>query len=162
MCDIEWSPDHKTLLVTFTSATPAESQSCIEYLVQYMKQVVDNGNMFTMRVDTSQMGASPGFPTVRMLVQFMKEYRSRCEKQMKGTAIMIENSVLRWLLNTVFSLQPPASPVHIVSSLVEADQYIQDAIQGCARQNCAYTYRKNEEQEALLSPTDQQLLSGGQ
>ena len=158
MCDIEWSPDHKTLLVKFTSTTAAESQSCVDYLVQYMKQVIDNGNMFTMRVDTSQMGASPGFPTVRMLVEFMKQYRSKCAQQMKGTAIMIENSVLRWLLNSAFSLQPPASPVHIVSSLADADAYVQDAIQGCARQNCKYAYQKNTEQEALLSHDDQQLL----
>jgi hypothetical protein len=159
MCDIEWSSDHKTLLVRFASTTTNESQACVEHLVQYMKQVLDNGNLFTMRVDTSQMAASPGFPTVRMLVQFMKSYRPRCAAQMKGTAIMIENSVLRWLLNTAFSLQPPASPVHIVSTLPEADAYIQDAINGCGRTNCEYRYHKNEAQETLLSSADQQLLA---
>lgn len=159
MADISWSPDNRTIYAVFAGDTPEQAQVCIEQLVEYMKKVLDNGNMFTMRVDTTAMHASPGFGSVKMLIQFMKAYRPKCAAQMKGTAIVIRSAVIRWLVNTMFSLHPPTSPVTLVESLGSADTYIHDAIQGTVRANTEFRYQKNREQESLLTAEDRDLCA---
>ena len=160
MCDIQWSPDNRTIHATFVSTTKEDSQRCVVELSEYMKKVLDNGNMFTMRVDTRQMHTSPGFSSVRLLIAFMKAYRPKCAAQMMGSAIVIENSVIRWLVNTMFSLHPPSSPVTLVATMDEADSYIARAIDGVVQKNASYSYTSNSGQESLLSAEDRVLLEG--
>ena len=159
MCDIQWSRDHRTIFAKFNADNTETAQECVVQLADYMKQVLDNGNMFTMRVDTTSMKASPGFKSVKYLIRFMKEYRPKCATQMKGSAIVLENSVLRWLVNTMFSIHPPTSPVTLVSSLDEADRYIQSAIDGEVGKNQMYVYEKNEEQERMLTTSERSLCA---
>ena len=159
MAEIRWSPDNRTIFAAFAGDTPAEARDCIQQLIDYMKKVLDNGNMFTMRVDTTAMRASPGFSSVKILVKFMREYRPKCAAQMRGTAIIIESAVIRWLVNTMFVLQPPASPVTLVETLEEAEAYIARAVRGEAGKNQDFTYQKNSEQENLLDASDRSLCA---
>ena len=159
MCDITWSDDHRTIYANFVADDTETAQQCVEQLASYMKQVLDNGNMFTMRVDTTRMRASPGFGSVKSLIRFMKEYRPKCAAQMKGSAILLQNPVLRWLVNTMFAIHPPTSPVTLVSSLAEADQYIKNAIDGEVSKNQAYVYERNEDQERMLTAEERELCA---
>ena len=115
--------------------------------------------MFTMRVDTTRMRASPGFGSVKSLIRFMKQYRPKCAAQMKGSAILLQNPVLRWLVNTMFSIHPPSSPVTLVSSLAEADLYIKNAIEGVVAKNKSFVYERNEDQERMLSAAERELCA---
>jgi hypothetical protein len=68
-------------------------------------------------VDLSNLGVPPGFEYVQRLVSFLVETDSLRARRCGATVIVAPNAGLRMLVSTVCTIQPPCTPVEIVSAL---------------------------------------------
>ena len=127
--ELRWSEDQQTIYADLRAPTREASNKAVEDLVTYLGQTLDNGNTFTLRINTSESSAC-GSQGIKTIVAFMRKYRPKCAEQMRGSALVIQSKVVRWVINTLFYIQAPASPVTVVSTLENADAYIARALAG--------------------------------
>ena len=127
--ELRWSADQRTMYADLRAPSREASNKCVEDLVTYLGQTLDNGNTFTLRINTVESAAC-GSQGIKTIVAFMRKYRPKCARQMRGSALVIQRKLVRWVINTLFYIQAPASPVTVVSTLEGADAYIARALAG--------------------------------
>jgi hypothetical protein len=88
-----------------------------------LQQLLDNGQPFTLFVDTSELKKVP-LSVCLDIVRFMKTNRPLCRLYLKASAVIVKNEFIRGLLQYVFTLSPPVSPNAVVKTPEEAIQFI--------------------------------------
>ena len=72
-------------------------------------------------VDLSNLGVPPGFDYVQRLVGFLVETDALRAERCGTTVIVAPSTALRTLVSTVCTIQPPCTPVEIVSERPRAE-----------------------------------------
>ena len=61
----------------------------------------------------------------KLLSEFMKTSKDALIQYLKGTALHIPFTLCRLFIKAAFAIQPPSTPVQLVTSTEEGQQYIQ-------------------------------------
>jgi len=80
------------------------------------RESLDGVKRIELIVDLSNLGAPPDFGYVQRLIGFLTETDKLRAERCGTTLVVAPNPTLRALVTTVCTLQPPCTPVEIVSN----------------------------------------------
>ena len=114
--------DNNVIQVTLVSAADGISPSDIDDFLAGLVVFLDQKIPFFLIIDASKVHtASLNFAT--RIVNFMRENREKFKLYTRATAVIITSSIVRYILNVVFSFQPPVSPHEVVSNIEDAHAF---------------------------------------
>ena len=85
---------------------------------------LEKQQQFTMFIDASEMGVVP-FAYALKAASFLKKKRPLFKQFLQASSVFIRSELVRSLLNSVFLLQPPASPNLIVNNEADGMDFIE-------------------------------------
>lgn len=114
--------ENNVIKVTLVSGEDGISPSDLDDFLAGLVVFLDQKIPFFLIIDASKLHtASMNFAT--RIVNFMRENREKFRLYTRATAILITSAIVRYILQLVFSLQPPVSPHKVVSNIAEALEF---------------------------------------
>lgn len=93
-------------------------------LLDMLQKVLDNGQPFTLVVDATKLGTVP-MSIPLDIVKFMKLNRGKFRDFCKASAIIVNSTFIKGLLEWVFTLSPPVSPNVVCRDVAEAFKFVE-------------------------------------
>ena len=97
----------------------------ILHVIGFMRDQLHAKRSFFMILDTSRIESPPPLADAKLLSEFMKTSKDALIQYLKGTALHIPFTLCRLFIKAAFAIQPPSTPVQLVTSTEEGQQYIQ-------------------------------------
>lgn len=134
------SPVHESKFVSFyTSTWPAvqvtfgpapTDQKEFEQYLSWLRELYSAQQRFRIMFD----GSSVGFGSLKYIdqqVKFMKENEDNTIKLMEKAAIVVNSPMAKQIVNIVFKLKPPATPIRVFDNIQQAWTWlISDSLEG--------------------------------
>ena len=79
-------------------------------MTAYLKRDVP----FSWVIDTSNFELKVSLPFVPKIIKFMKENKEKIMKNMVRTVLIMDSSVIKTLLKSLFAVHPPVTPFEVV------------------------------------------------
>ena len=86
-------------------------------------QMLERKQRFALLVDARSVKMVKA-KAIPLLARFIRDNRPAFATYLKGSALIVENAVIRVLLNALFKLQPPVSPNTVTATLPEAETFV--------------------------------------
>lgn len=99
-------------LVKVTLNNTPESKEDFQSFLDQWNELYENQRDFYFLFDTRNVGLPHIKYSIRM-AQFIKELRNRPHQYLQQSIILINNNKIKWMLDFIFTLQPPVAPVYI-------------------------------------------------
>ena len=93
-------------------------------LLDMLQKILDNQQPFTLVVDSSKLGTVP-MSIPLDIVKFMKLNRSKFRDYCKASAIIVNSTFIKGLLDWVFTLSPPVSPNVVCKDVADAFKFVE-------------------------------------
>tara|TARA_B100000575_G_C23087628_1_gene626876 strand:- start:287 stop:724 length:438 start_codon:yes stop_codon:yes gene_type:complete len=107
----EFDRNRFPLVKVILNNTPESDEDFQSFLDQW-NELYQNQRDFHFLFDTRNVG----FPHIKYsirMAQFIKELRNRPHQYLQQSIILINNNKIKWMLDFIFTLQPPVAPVYI-------------------------------------------------
>lgn len=93
-------------------------------LLDMLQKVLDNSQPFTLVVDATKLGTVPMSIPID-IVKFMKLNRNKFRDYCKASAIIVNSTFIKGLLDWVFTLSPPVSPNVVCKDVADAFKFVE-------------------------------------
>lgn len=93
-------------------------------LLDMLQKILDNQQPFTLVVDSSRLGTVP-MSIPLDIVKFMKLNRTKFRDYCKASAIIVNSTFIKGLLDWVFTLSPPVSPNAVCKDVADAFKFVE-------------------------------------
>ncbi len=107
--------------IKFANFSPTDNQFR-RFLID-LKSVLDQHHEFTLFVDTTDL-PSTRLAYALQVAEFMRDNRLLFKEYCKASVLVINNDVVRTLLQTIFKIQKPVSPNKIVNNVCDGMEFL--------------------------------------
>jgi len=112
-------------VLLFTVAPEPTPGSFQTEFIDKVNSMLDRKETFSLIFDTQEV-VSISFPVTRQVMKWMSQVRPRLGKHLRCTAIVVNNELVKGVLNTVFTIQKPVAPMMTVSTMDDAWEFIHE------------------------------------
>jgi hypothetical protein len=109
--------------VEMDSSSPTQETFRTDML-DMLQKILDNQQPFTLVVDSSKLGTVP-MSIPLDIVKFMKLNRCKFRDYCKASAIIVNSTFIKGLLDWVFTLSPPVSPNVVCKDVADAFKFVE-------------------------------------
>ena len=87
----------------------------LDPFLEYWKNLYENKEYFSFEIDTTEIHTIPISICTKM-ANYIKLFKKQIPQYLKYSIMIINSNMIRKLLNIIFKLQKPVSPVYIVKN----------------------------------------------
>lgn len=116
---------YEGLLVHIEMDTSTPTQETFRTdLLDMLQKILDNEQPFTLVVDSTKLGTVP-MSIPLDIVKFMKQNRAKFRDYCRASAIIVNSTFIKGLLDWVFTLSPPVSPNVVCKDTADAFKFVE-------------------------------------
>jgi hypothetical protein len=105
--------------------TIEEWTDCKDALENFYQAIEIKQLNFTVIYDISNLGMLP-YTYIKELTDILLKYKDMTETLVIASIIIVNNKLIKNIVNTMFSLYPSERPIRIVNSFGEAKEFIEE------------------------------------
>lgn len=110
-------------IVCFVLPESPGRQDILSGLLSPLDALLTGGRPFSVIIDSSRV-ARVSVDLAMTVARWMKSNRAQISQWLRGTAVIITNNAVHKILNLVFSVQKPTSPLKVVADETLAWEFI--------------------------------------
>jgi hypothetical protein len=92
-----------------------DAEEGLDPFLEYWRDLYKNNEYFSFEIDTTNIHNIPISVCTKM-VSYIKIYKKEIPQYLKYSIMIIDSNMIRKLLNLIFKMQKPVSPVYIVKN----------------------------------------------
>lgn len=119
--------EEKIFRVNIKDAYPKEEEweECKQGLENFYEAIKIKKVNFTILYDITNMGMLP-FNYIKELVSLLMKHRDTSEELVIASIIIVNNKIVKNVVNSMFAMYPSARPIKFVNSMDEAKGIIEE------------------------------------